>query len=152
MIQEEILSLLRSKNRCLERLIDATREFLKQPFERLVQETTSEPSPLAAYEEERTAVIRTLEMHDRKIGELITTLDSSERTGVFMEDVKSELLENERLIIGVVNADEIVFQRIRDAQNQITKLLAENRKSRELLSKFKSAAGSPTGEEMDCTL
>ena len=50
-----------------------------------------------------------------------------------------------------LNADDIVFRKIAEAQGQITKLIQENRKSREILGKFKSAPAS-TGEEMDTTL
>jgi hypothetical protein len=151
---DEILSLLKSKNRCLERLMEATREFLRQPLDVLIargDESEIPTTPLSVYEDERAAIIRTLEMHDRKINELISALDPAQKTEAFIADVKAELLGNERLILGVFNADEIVFQRIREAQSQITKLMVENGKSRAILSKFKSA-GQPTGEEMDRTL
>ncbi len=151
----EILSLLQSKNRCLDRLMEATRAFLAAPLENLIVtdpaiEATTK-TPLGIYEDDRLAVIRTLELHDKQINSLISDLTSAEKTFAFMESVRAELLANERLIQSVLNADDMVFTRIREAQGQITKLLHENRKSGELLSKFKSGS-TPTGEGMDKTL
>ncbi len=152
---EEILSLLQSKNRCLDRLMDATRTFLGAPLENLIsndtQSTETVRTPLTVYEDERLTIIKTLELHDKQINALISELTSGEKTFAFMESVRKELLQNERLIQSVFNADDMVFARIREAQGQIAKLLQENRKSGELLSKFKSGS-SQTGEGMDKTL
>lgn len=147
----EILSLLQTKNRCLDRLMDSTQAFLSAPLETLIMGDEGSETPLTLYENERTSVIQTLEMHDRRIHTLISNIGSTKKTPEFMESVKAELLQNERLITAVFNADDIVFSRIRDAQAQIAKLLQENRKSGDLLSKFKSGAGG-TGEGMDKTL
>lgn len=149
--REEILELLRLKNRCLDRLMAETRAFLAVPPEKLVAEKIDEPGPLAAYEGARTTILRTLELHDRRISELIAALPAFDRTPEFLAVAREEMAQNERLIVAVFNADDIVFRKIADAQSQITKLIQENRKSREILSRFKSASGQ-TGEEMDKTL
>lgn len=155
MKREEILALLQSKNRCLERLMEATRTFLAAPLENLIlneaPRTKADSTPLTIYEEERSAVIRTLGLHDRQINTLISNLSSDEKSTAFMEAVRADLLQNERLIHTVLNADDMVFTRIREAQGQITKLIQENKKSGELLSKFRSGAAT-TGEGMDKTL
>ena len=148
---QEILELLRSKNRCLDRLMGETREFLAVPLEKLVTEGDAKVGALATYENARKAIIRTLELHDGKIGELIAALAPAEKAPEFLGEVREEMLKNERLIISVFNADDVVFRKIGDAQSQIIKLIQENRKSRDLLGKFKSAQGQ-TGEGMDKTL
>jgi hypothetical protein len=148
---EEILELLQSKNRCLDRLMAETRAFLAIPIEALVAEGQEKTGPLTTYEEARTSIIRTLELHDRKISELIAELPKNEKTPVFVEAARAEMQKNERLILSVFNADDIVFRKIGDAQAQIIKLMQENRKSRDILGKFKSASGQ-TGEGMDTTL
>ena len=76
---EEILYLLRSKNRCLDRLMEATRVFLREPIEALVGDVPTESNPLSAYENERNAIVRTLEMHDRRINDLIGELTAEDR-------------------------------------------------------------------------
>ena len=148
---EEILELLRSKNRCLDRLMAETRAFLAVPIEALVSENAANAGPLSSYEEARTSIIRTLEFHDRKISALIAELPASEKSPEFVAKAREEMERNERLIVSVFNADDVVFRKIGDAQNQIVKLMQENRKSRNLLGKFKSAQGQ-TGEGMDTTL
>ncbi len=148
---EEILGLLKSKNRSLERLMEATRAFLAHPLENLIVEADSARAPLGVYENERGTIIKLMEFHDRKINSLIAELPAKAKTPGFMADVKSELDRNEVLIRQVFNADDTVFSRIREAQTQITRLLQENRKSRDYLSKFKSGTVA-TGEEMDQTL
>ncbi len=149
---EEVLGLLRSKNRSLERLMEATRVFLAQPIELLVVEPEPTRAPLGVYENERATIIKLLEFHDRKINSLIAEMSPKEKSPAFLEQVRAELAANERLIGAVFNADDNVFARIREAQTQITRLMQENRKSRELLSKFKSAQTVATGEGMDQTL
>lgn len=149
----EILILLQSKNRCLERLLDATSLFLSCPLESLILTDGSADlaPPLAKYEAERNSVIKTLELHDRTINSLTAALTAEEKTPSFLNQVRNELLQNEKLITSVVNADEIVFKRIQDAQTQIAKLVNETRKTGDMLSKFKSAS-TTTGEGMDKTL
>jgi len=148
---EEILELLRSKNRCLDRLTIETRAFLAVSIDALVSEPSASLGPLAVYEEARATIIQTLQLHDRKIADLIAALPVAERSEGFLAEVRSEMQRNERLIIGVFNADDVVFRKIADAQGQILKLIQENRKSRDILGKFKSSQ-APTGEGMDKTL
>ena len=148
---QEIVSLLKTKNRCLDRLMESTRSFLHAPLESLVVDRGGSDTPLAIYESERATIIQTLEFHDRRINTLIGEMAAADKTPSFMEEVKEELLQNEKLIIAVFNADDIVFARIREAQAQITKLITENRKSKDILSKFKSGQ-SATGDGMDKTL
>lgn len=151
---EEILGLLKSKNRCLDRLMEATRIFLASPLENLIlnEAPASENiTPLTVYEEERLAILRTLDLTDKEINTLISNLSNEDKTPSFMDSVRAELQQNERLIHSVLNADDMVFTRIREAQGQITKLIHENRKNGDLLSKFKSGS-APTGEGMDKTL
>lgn len=150
-LPQEILDLLRSKSRCLDRLMAETRTFLAAPIESLVVDTEGKSGPLSIYEEARASIIGMLEAHDRTIGELVARLAASERTPNFIAAAREEMLRNERLIVGVFNADDVVFRKIGEAQNQILKLIQENRKSRDLLGKFKSAPAS-TGEGMDTTL
>ena len=128
-----------------------TREFLAVPIEKLVTEGDAETGALATYESARRSIIRTLELQDGKISELIAALSPTEKSEPFLASVREEMLRNERLIVSVFNADDVVFRKIGDAQGQILKLIQENRKSRDLLGKFKSAQ-SQTGEGMDKTL
>ncbi len=148
---QEIIEILQSKNRCLERLLEATRSFLAAPVETLITENAHAPTPLTVYEEARSSLIRMLELQDREIADGISKLTLKEKTESFLAAVRSELQQHERLIVSVFNADEVVFAKIRQAQSQISRLVQENRKNRDVLARFKSAQGQ-TGEGMDKTL
>lgn len=148
---EEILELLRSKNRCLDRLMGETRTFLAVPLETLVTEADAQQGSLSRYEDARASIIRTLELHDGKIADLIAKLVPTERTPAFLDATREEMNRNKKLIVTVFNADDVVFRKIAEAQSQVLKLIQENRKSRDLLVKFKSGQ-APTGEGMDTTL
>jgi len=148
---QEIIDLLRSKSRCLDRLMAETRAFLAVPIEKLIVDTEGKSGPLSAYEEARATIIRMLELHDGKIAELVDAFPKEDRTPEFIANVRDEMLKNERLIVSVFNADDVVFRKIAEAQSQILKLIQENRKSRDLLGKFKSTQAA-TGEGMDTTL
>lgn len=148
---EEILSLIRSKNRCLERLMEATRELLTVPTESLT-EGPADRAPLDIYDRERASVIRALELYDRKLNEIIARLPADARTPAFLEEAKAEIHRNEQLIVSVFNADDIVFRKIADAQARLTGQLATNRRSRDTLAKFKSTWMQDGGDGVDTTL
>ncbi len=148
---EEILSLVRSKNRCLERLMEVTQSFLQCPFEKMT-EGNEGCSALDIYDRERVSVIRTLELYDRKLNELIAILTPELKTQEFITAVKIEMQKNERLLTSVFNADDIVFRRISEARERVAQQLIENRKSKDTLNKFKSTWISESGEGVDQTL
>lgn len=148
---EEILSLVRSKNRCLERLMEATQSFLQCPIEQIADGEEGS-SALELYDRERVAVIRTLELYDRKLNDLIATLTAEQKTAEFIAAVKVEMAKNEQLLTSVFNADDIVFRRISDARERVAQLMIENRKGRETLNKFRSTWVSENGDGVDRTL
>lgn len=148
---EEILSLVRSKNRCLERLMEATHSFLQCPIEKITDGEEGS-SALDLYDRERVSVIRTLELYDRKLSDLIAALTAEQKTADFISSVKVEMIKNERLLTSVFNADDIVFRRISDARERVAQLMIENRKGRENLNKFKSTWVSEGGDGVDKTL
>ena len=147
--QNEILSLLRSKNRCLERLSDSTQAFIASPIDQIAEnaEKTNQ-NPLENYEQERESALKALELYDRKVNEAIASLPSDKLSAEFQIEAKAELVKNERLIIEALQNDDAVFAKIEEARTRLAQLMNENRKSRDILSKFKSAKGEEkAGEE-----
>lgn len=147
-----ILSLIRSKNRCLERLMDATQAFLAVPLRDIASAEESPAAPLRAYDGERAAALKALELFDRKLNERISELSAAEKTEAFLANVRGEMNRNETLLHSIFNADDVVFRKIADAQARIGKLMQENRKSREILTRFKSTWINEGGDEVDTTL
>jgi len=145
---DEILSHLRSKNRCLENLLDATQRFLSLPIEELAENAIDRTvDPLAVYERERTSSLKALDLYDRKINEMISALSSDSLPSSFQSAAKNELLTNEKLINAIFKADDVVFEKIQTAQSRLSKIMQETRKGKETLSKFKSI--SESGNSVD---
>jgi hypothetical protein len=150
---EEILSLVRSKNRCLERLMAVTQEVLTLSDEKLLEkEMKSNNSPLDIYDRERIAVTRSIELFDGKISEVISSLTIEEKQSGLIEVLKAEMHKSELLLESIFSADDIVFKKINDMQKLVSNQLMENRKSREMLSKFRSQWVPEAGDEVDTTL
>ena len=148
---DDIPSLLRSKSRCLKRMLDAGEKFLIISDALLTQAENKE-NPLAVYDAEREGIMNALSLYDRKLTEMIQALNSDQRVGTWIENARSEMLLNEALVLAVLDMDDLVMKKITQAQTQISQQLAENRKSRETVAKFKSTWVSDGGEEVDTTL
>lgn len=148
---DEILSLLRSKNRCLERLQTSTHAFIASPIEQIAEKADqAKKNPLESYERERASALKALELYDRKVNQAISALPSDKLSAEFQIHAKAELAKNESLILAALQDDDTVFAKIEEARTRLAQLMNENRKSREILSKFKSAKGvNPAGEEVD---
>ena len=153
-LQEDILSLLRSKSRCLRRMLDAGGKFLTIPDSQLVQIESIEngEASLAVYDSEREGIMNALSLYDRKLTEMIQALDPNQRVGNWIESARSEMVINETLVMSVLDMDDQVMKKISQAQVQISQQLAENRQSREKVAKFKSTWISDNGDEVDTTL
>ena len=151
----EILSLIRSKNRCLDRLMQVTRDVLTLDESRWLELPKGERcTPLETYDRERIAVTRALELFDGKLNELIPQLTADQKRGLPIEEVKAEMHKNEILLHAIFSADDIVFRKLGELQKRVTVQLTENRKSRELLTKFRSqwVTEASSGESVDTTL
>lgn len=148
---DDIQSLLRSKSRCLRRMLDAGGKFLALSNTLLTQ-TENKENPLAVYDAERESIMNALALYDRKLTEMIQALNPEQRAGIWIEKARSEMLLNETLVLAVLDMDDLVMKKITQAQAQISQQLADNRKSRETVAKFKSTWVSDGGEEVDKTL
>ena len=151
---EEALSLLRSKNRCLDRLMTVTQEVLLISDDKILEPAVNAPrvTPLELYDRERASVTKAVELFDGKITEIISAFTPQEKHGRTLEEVKSEMHKGELLLNAIFNADDIVFEKIARVQKRISTQLSENRRSREMLAKFKSQRSTDAGEEVDTTL
>ena len=152
MTTTEVLSLLRSKNRCLEKLKSATARFLEHPLEAIVVPVPGD-DPLEKFDEERMSIVRAIELYDRKVDEILRNLPrASIKSENFVNEAREIMAEGQLLLAEVLATDETVFARIREAQNRVQKLGVDSRRSKETLSKFKSSWVTENGEEMDQTL
>jgi hypothetical protein len=138
----------------LERLSDSTREFIASPIDQIAENAEkTNKNPLEAYERERASALKALELYDRKVNDAIASLPSDRLSAEFQIEAKAELAKNETLILNALQNDDAVFAKIEEARTRLAQLISENRKSREILMKFRSAKGEEqAGEEVDQTL
>lgn len=139
----DVLSLLRSKNRCLEKFLQASTEYLAQ-----AQRSEELPS-LAPFEAARDAILKAIALYDRKISEAVSLLPPGERPASLVEAVKKALDEKEKLIHRILLVDDQIFQRLEDEKTKTLKEIAANNRSAMLAQKFKSTWIPGSGEEID---
>ena len=138
----EVLSLLRSKNRCLERYLEITTEFW-------VSCKHGDLHGLDVFESERESALRAIGLFDRKIEQVAPQITPSERTPEIVEELRALLLEREQFVHRIVDADLLIIGKIEAAKSEILREAAAVRKSRESVAKFKSQWIADSGEELD---
>jgi hypothetical protein len=145
MNMEVLMSLLNAKNRCLERFLAISKEFGEKAAESAVE-------GLEQFQVRRDATLKAIELFDRKISEAARDISSSERTPRLIDAVQAALDRKNELVQQILKADENVIQKIEQSKLDLLKELASSRKSKEVLSKFKSSWVAESGEELDKTL
>ncbi|MFL5812601.1 MAG: hypothetical protein ACJ763_03415 [Bdellovibrionia bacterium] len=146
----DVIKVLQSKNRCLEKLLELSNVFLAKE--------SSEQSPenfhaeLDSFIRERDAILKVLDLYDRKVTEVIRALPLSGRTPELISNVQAVLNEKDRLIQSIILKDNELTQRIEDRKRKLQEDLIASRKSHELAGKFKSTWVSEPGEGFDTTL
>jgi hypothetical protein len=146
----DVIKVLQSKNRCLEKLLELSNVFLAKE--------NTEPSgehfhsDLDAFIRERDAILKVLDLYDRKVTEVIRALPLSGRTPELISDVQTVLAEKDRLIQSIILKDNELTQHIEQRKRKLQEDLISSRKSHDLAGKFKSTWVSEPGEGFDTTL
>jgi hypothetical protein len=135
----DVIKLLRSKNRCLRRLLDLTDRFLNE----------NDLEALSGLQTQRDAIFKGLDLYDRKISEALSLLTSDRRTPELIATVQAILFEKDSLIQGIIRKDNELMARIDAKKAQLLEEVAASRKSRDLVGKFKSGWVRESGEEFD---
>ncbi|MBC7690403.1 MAG: hypothetical protein H7222_01430 [Methylotenera sp.] len=144
--ESPILKLMQSLNRCLEKMLVLSEEFLKEADARKAL------PDLTRFEAERETILRGISLFDRKITEAATTLPKDARTSQLISTITTLLDAKMLLVEKIVRVDAAISQKIEEAQAEITKKIQNSRKSKEVLGKFKSTWVNENGEEVDTTL
>lgn len=140
----DVLSLLRSKNRCLEKFLETTTEFVAQ------WEKAGQLGDLTAFQSSRDAILRAIDLYDRKISEAVQEISSVPHpSSNFVERVRAVLEQKNRLIQKILLADEPILQKIEAEKSRIRGEIAANLKQSQLVQKFKSTWIPESGEEFD---
>ena len=140
----EVLSLLQSENRCLEKLLSFSRQFL-------VCSQKREWSGLDDFDSKRQVFFKTLDLLDRKITEAAESLKN--RSAILPLDVSESLqkeLELRRDVIDrIIEVDAALIAELEKESKATSGDVASSRKNKDLVSKFKSSWLPQSGSEMD---
>lgn len=142
----EVTSLTKAKNRCLQRLLDRAREFVAATA---VGGHATLEARLPAYERDREALLKTLDLFDRKLTAAVAALTPAERTETLLTSLRRDLEVAQSLIQGVLLKDEEVFGRIQSARDELLRELAVSERNKVMASKFKSTWVPESGEGLD---
>jgi hypothetical protein len=138
----DVVKVLQSKNRCLKRLLELSDRFL----------TDGNLDQLAPFIAERDAIIKVLDLYDRKVTEAIRAIPLAERTPELVADVQMVLAEKDRLIQTIIAKDNELTLRIEERKRKLQEEMAATRKNHDMVGKFKSTWVAEAGEELDKTL
>ena len=142
----DVLSLLRSKNRCLLRFLEASKNFIAE-----AQSLGALPS-LPEFEAERDSILKAIALYDRKITDAIPHISAENRTPELSKAVSASLEIKDDLIAEIMVIDQQVLKLVEEEKNRVARELASTNKNRNLVQKFKSTWVAEAGEEIDKTL
>ncbi len=141
----EVISLLRSRNRCLVKFRDLSAEFLDAA-------RSGDFELLELFEVRREATLKALALYEGKVGEAASLLKPIHKTRALILDIESLLMEREQLVQEIARIDQNLMACMESERVRLLKDLNSQRKSSELLQKFKSSWIPQAGEELDKTL
>lgn len=140
-----LLKVINGKNRALKRFLDISTAFLGSA-------ERGDLSGLQGFQNRRDAVIRALDLYDRRISRGVSSLVPEDRTERLVREVREALERKDALVHEILAVDLRIISLIDREKNEILRQIATNRKQRDTLSKFKSAWMPEPGEELDGSL
>jgi hypothetical protein len=138
----DVLSLLESKNRCLQRFHDLSVAFLRDAEQ-------GDLKQLELFHERREAAIRALNLYDGKINSIVASLPFEDRTPQLARKVELVLASKDEIVRQILVTDERIIRKIEEEKTKILKDINSTEKSRSNIGKFKSTWVAPNGEGLD---
>src|SRR5947209_1420807 len=117
----DVVALLRSKNRCLEKYLQLSVDFWEEAEK-------SDLSGLSAFEMKRDATLKAIDLFDRKLGEAVSLLPPDGRTQELVETVKQALQMKEDIIHRILNIDLKIIAKIEDEKAKLFREVTGTRK------------------------
>jgi hypothetical protein len=142
----DVLGLLRSKNRCLAKFLEASQAFL------LANDTLGTLPSLDDFEVKREAILKAIFLYERKVNEAAAILTAEMKTPEFIAAVEKTLAAKDKILAQISVTDNRVLNLVEQEKMRVAKELTSSQKSRELVQKFKSSWVNESGEEIDQNL
>jgi hypothetical protein len=138
----EVLKLLKTQNRCLEKFRSHSEDFLRKANQ-------GDFSDLTPFQKHRETILKALSLYDRKLSELISQLLPSERTPDLIATVQKILELKHNLIHSILVIDQQIINQIEQEKKRLITELSTSDKNNQLVRKFKSKWISEPGETLD---
>ena len=138
----DVLRLVDSKTRCLQRFLELTKRFLSTA-------ENGDFSGLNAFEIGREAIVKALGMYDRKVNENVIRIPLADRNPTLSHAVQARLNEQGRLLKEIIKIDQHVMVCIEREKNRVQQELINSQKRHELAGRFKSSWMPESGEGLD---
>src|SRR5262245_37766983 len=123
----EVVKVLESKNRCLQRLLDLSVRFLQE----------GNFDGIGDFVSKRDSILKALDLYDRKISEVISRIPFTDRTPALIAAVQATLSEKDRIIQAIILKDNEITNQIEERKKKLQEEMVASRKSREVVGKFK---------------
>ncbi len=137
-----LLTLLRSKNKCLEKYFSLSRAFLDEVRE-------GHLAGLTEFQDERDDLLRAMELFDKKVNELVEKFDAADRTKILISQVEDTLARKDHLVKEILDVDLKIISMIEVAKQNIMNDIKQSRRSKESVSRFKSEKTDSVGRALD---
>ena len=138
----DVSSLLKSKNKCLEKFLELSSEFWDRA-------QTGDLSELVMFQTRREATLKAVDLYDRKINEIVSLMTSDKNSPALVAEVKAALERKDALVKQILELDFKIIAKIEDEKARLVRELSSSRKSQEIAAKFKSTWIAESGEELD---
>jgi hypothetical protein len=138
----DVIKLLRSKNRCLQRFLDTSREFLALA-------ETGDFGLLETFQEAREASLKALELYDGKVTEAAQALTAAQKTQALILEIEAEMIRKSVIVREILETDQKVMACLDEEKERVARELTLSRRSGDAIKKFKSAWMPEAGEELD---
>lgn len=141
----EVIALLKSRNRCLQRFLDITREFLASA-------DRGDFGGLERFLASRDRILKALDLYDHKITRIINALNDREKRRSLAAAVQPLVEAREQLIRDIFLVDREISARIDSEKLRVAGEMGATRRSRQNMNKFKSGWVAEAGEGIDTKL
>ncbi len=138
----EVIRLLRSKNRCLMRFLEASKEFLQSAEQ-------GDFSLLDTFQDSREAALKALELYDGKVSEAALALTAEHKTRSLILEIEAEMLAKNAIVQDILAIDQKIMACLDGEKARVGQEIVRSRKSGDAIKKFKSAWMPESGEELD---
>ncbi len=138
----DVLKLLQSKNRCLQKFLKCSEDFL-------AFSESGDLTYIHKFQKQRNSIVKALLLYDIKISEIVKTLSENQKTTSLIDSIKKILIDKEDLVQTILITDQRIIVQIEKEKSRLLKELSTSDKSSQQVKKFRSKWISESGEKLD---